>query len=71
MGDIADYYIEQSWAEEARISEEFQYWMTQTDAELKKQTAPCRLPIIVSIRKFVTLSKKQRAVLAKWLAETE
>lgn len=71
MGDIADELYDRGLAEEFRIEQDVMFWLTKTDDELKKETAASRLPIIVSIRKFTKLSQKQRAVLARWLAETE
>jgi hypothetical protein len=71
MGDIADELFDRGLAEEFRIEQEVTYWLGKSDDELKENTKTSRLPIIVSIRKFAKLSLKQRAVLARWLAEAE
>ena len=71
MGDIADELFDRGLAEEFRIEQEVTYWLGKSDDELKGNTKTSRLPIIVSIRKFAKLSLKQRAVLARWLAEAE
>ena len=71
MGDIADDLYDRGLAEEFRIEQEVMYWLDKSDDELKENTKESKLPIIISIRKFAKLSQKQRAVLARWLAETE
>ena len=71
MGDIADELFYRGLAEEFRVEQEVTYWLEKSDDELKESTKTSTLPIIVSIRKFAKLSPKQRAVLARWLAETE
>lgn len=67
VGDIADELYDRGMEEEYRFDEEVRFWLTKSDDELKEETACSRLPIIVSIRKFKTLSEKQRAVLARWI----
>lgn len=72
MGDLADYYIDVALDEQYEFVERIGEWMKLSPAELAKETAQARLPMVMDIRKLVLagqpITPRQKRVLATWLA---